>query len=196
MLPYTLASLGLDEDAVNEMITSNPCFRSFVVGYAAERDLRDRWLRRPELEYLGKPRDHDRKNKGDGLIRYNGHTIRVEAKTVQSTTIVERDGVKHGRFQIDGTGRRDVLLPDGETVFCTNLLATDIDVVAVNLYPFRYERQWAFICGKDLDRSRFAGYSEEARGQLLATTMPISEDIPAPFSTDLFEILDRYLEDA
>lgn len=144
---------------------------------------------------IEKDDDHDRKKKGDLRVSYKGREFVIETKSLQTNSIREEDGVFRGKAQCDASDRRVVKLPDGSTMNTTCLLVDEFDVLAVNIFGFFDEWRFVFALNRDLPRSTFRNYTPEQREHLLATLVPVTWP-PAPiFTTDLFVLFDRLLEE-
>lgn len=189
--PYTLGRLGLSVADVDRMVADNPSLRSVLVGHAAEHHLLNLINDDPLVQDLGKPRDHDRGDKGDRRVRYRGHDLRVESKSLQSASVRRTgDGRFTGKAQIDASDRRPVQLPDGSTIETTCLLAGELDVVAVSLYAFDHAWRFGFIPAAHLPNSTHRAYSAYQRQHLLATALTVTWPLQAPLRETLREALD------
>lgn len=188
--PYSLANLDLSLDDLDRLVAQNPSLRSFLIGYAAEHHLQAS-LADLGITDLGKPDDHDRTNKGDRLIEYEGEHFRLESKSLQSTSVAAAGDTLKARAQIDASDRRDLELPNGETVATVCLLRSDLDVVAINLYAFTYTWEFAYIDAADLPICKARHLTHEQRRYLIATSVSVTYPLQAPFSRSLPEILTR-----
>lgn len=183
---------------VNELVTDNPSLRGMVFGYAAEVKARKLWFEdHNDVTSLYKARDHDRTEKGDIFFDYKGHRIAVEVKSLQSSTVrTLPDGSLTARFQCDASDRRTVEFLDGSSIETTLLLVGEFDLLAVNLFKFTGEWTFAFAKNSDLPRctirsAKSNGYTEYQRQRLLASLMPISWPLNAPYCGEPFELLDE-----
>jgi len=60
-------------EELTEVIDRNPSLRGMILGYLAELKLEKLWLSGQRISGVIKHDDHDRKKKGDQVIRYKGH---------------------------------------------------------------------------------------------------------------------------
>ena len=190
-----LSRWELTAQDLTSLVDDNPSLRGMLLGYIAEQKLRKIWLSGDRVKYIGKFDDHDRKNKGDHVIRYRDERFVVESKSLQSR-LIERDGdTWRGRAQVDASDRRSVTLEDGSQLDTTLLMVGEFDVLAVNC--FALEQRWRFVFAKnsDLPRSSYSKYPPEVRRQLLASLVPVSWPPEPPFTDDLFEVLDQLIID-
>jgi len=181
---------------LNEIIGSNPSLRGMVFGYVAERKLRTMWFSDKRFSDVVKYRNHDRQEKGDLGLTYRGQRIRVESKSLQTATVQNTpEGGYTAKFQCDASDRRKITIPGTGTIETTCLMVGKFDLVAVNLFAFRLGWKFAFARNKDLPRSRFAGYSQEVREMLLASTMTITWPLQPPYEPEPFRLLDQIVRE-
>jgi hypothetical protein len=100
-----------------------------------------------------------------------------------------------GNFQCDASDSRSITLPNGERLKTTCLLVGEFDILAVNLFAFRGQWDFAFAYNRDLPRSTHRGYTPKQRKHLLATTMPITWPVQPPFLADPFALLDGLVKE-
>lgn len=98
-----------------------------------------------------------------------------------------------GEFQCDASDSRSVTFADQTTLKTTNLLFGEFHVLAAGLFAFREKWDFAFILNRDLPKSGNAKYTPLQRDSLIASTVPISWPIAAPFTADIYELLDKLL---
>jgi len=185
-----LERLSLSVEDLTEMVENNPSLRGMLVGYAAERKLKELWFHEP-LYWTEKPNDHDRRKKGDTSVWYDGYLFSVECKSLQSNSVRRKNEVLVAKFQCDASDRRDIKLSDGSTLTTVCLLAGEFDLVAVNCFAFEQEWNFQFAANADLPRTNHLAYPELARPQLLATLMPVTWPPAAPYSAEPYSVLDR-----
>lgn len=185
----------LSEQELSLIVESNPSLRGFLLGYVGEYKLRSLLLANPHVTALEKPDDHDRRkgNKNDFTITYKGKAIAIEVKSLQTNSLRHdsQTGVIYGSAQVDASDRRTVTLSDGSKLETTCLLAGEFDVLAVNLFQFREEWDFAFILNTDLPRSSSKKYTEFQRSELLATSIKLTYPIAAPYTLDPFQLFDE-----
>lgn len=186
---------NLSYEEVDELLTGNPSLQGMFLGYAAEVKLRSAWLTDDRIQSVRQPDPHDRTDQGDFVIAYKDVELIVEVKSLQTRTVKKTDDGLAARFQCDASDRRTVHLPTGEDLETTCLLVGEFDVLAVNLFAFTEDWVFAFAKNWDLPRSKYRGYSEEAREHLLASGMPITWPLQPPYKEDLFAVLDDLVDE-
>lgn len=175
------------------VIDGNPSLRGIMLGYVAELKLRQMWFSAGKVDGCLKPDDHDRSAKCDLVVTYKGEPFRVEVKSVQTNSIRRNEGRITARFQCDASDRREVVLPNGKRVTTTCLKTGDFDIVAVNLYAFQDKWRFAFARNCDLPRSTHKAYTPYQRKHLLASLMPITLPLEAPFREEPFSLFDEII---
>ena len=80
-----LAEWGISEKYLSDVVNDNPSVKGMIVGYIAERKLRDLLGNDPRVTGLRKDDDHDRTKKGDVTFTYRGQEFKVESKALQTT---------------------------------------------------------------------------------------------------------------
>lgn len=85
---------GISAEYFTDLVNSNPSLRGMIVGYIAERKLKDLFEHHNRTEAHRKDDDHDRTKKGDLVVTYKGEEFRIEVKSLQTNQI-------------------EVLMPDG-----------------------------------------------------------------------------------
>lgn len=189
----------LTEQELSIIIEENPSLRGFALGYVGEYKLRALLLANPHVTALKKPDDHSRVkgNKNDITIEYRGKSFTFEVKSLQTNSI-KRDAIEDrltGNVQVDASDRRPVTLSDGSKLETTCLLCGEFDILAVNLFQFREEWDFAFILNDNLPRSRSKKYTEFQREQLLATSVKVTWPIETPFLLNPFDLMDTLIDD-
>jgi hypothetical protein len=96
-----------------------------------------------------------------------------------------------GALQCDASDCRKVELPGGKAVETTCLLVDEFDIIAVGLFAFRDQWDFAFALNRDLPRTKSEKYPARLRKYLLATLVQITWPLKPPFVTDPFALLDR-----
>jgi len=189
---------NVTEAELTSVIHENPSLRGFMLGYIAEHKVRDFLNRQPNLSVLHKPDDHDRRggSKNDMIVKFMGREFSVEVKSLQTNTVSydSENGVYKGGAQVDASDRRPVTLPDGSELQTTCLLAGQFDILAVNLFQFREQWDFAFILNGDLPRSSFHKYTPYQRQHLLATMVHVTYPIRPPFTNNPVELLRKLIE--
>lgn len=180
-------------EELTRIVNDNPSLRGFLFGYVSEYKARAYFDGRKDITNLIKYDDHDRTSKGDISFHYKGREFRIEAKSLQTNSVVRTgSGSWKGKFQCDASDRREILLPNGRTVHTTCLAVGEFDIVAVSLYEFGGRWRFAFAKNSDLPHpgSRSRSVAEEDREYLIKTLIDISWPLRPPFTTDVFSLLD------
>jgi hypothetical protein len=177
------------------IIDRNPSLRGFLFGYVGEFKLRKLLFSDERTSNVHKYDDHDRRRANDLCVTYKGHEFTIEVKSLQTLSIRQNDEGYIGNFQCDASDSRIVLLPNGERLKTTCLLAGGFDLVAVNLFGFRHQWDFAFALNRDLPRSTHRGYTPEQRKYLLATSVKVTWPVEPPFVTDPFILLDQLVNE-
>lgn len=140
--------------------------------------------------------DHDRTSKGDISFHYKGKEFKIEAKSLQTNSVVQTsNGTWCGKFQCDASDRREIQLPNGHTINTTCLAVGEFDIVAVSLYAFGNQWRFAFAKNKDLPHpnNRSKNVPAEDREYLIKSSIDITWPLQAPFTTDVYSLLDEML---
>lgn len=183
----------LTENELTAIVDENPSLRGFILGYIAEYKLRSFLRSNSLVEDLRKPDDHDRSeaSQADLIVNYRGYSFKIEVKSLQTNSIKRsEDGIYSGKVQVDASDNRRVILPNGDTLTTTCLLAGEFDLLACNLFQFREQWDFAFALNRNLPRSTYKKYTEAQQQYLLATTVSVTLPVQPPFSTSPFSLLD------
>lgn len=184
------------EDLVSA-IKRAPSLRGMILGYIAEEMFEKHVL--DPLEHVGEVRsfdDHDRtQNKADRDFVYNRRRYTVQLKSVQTNSICWRTDLKvlMADVQNDGSDRRDVTLPNGNTVNATNYKIGDYDILAVPLFPFTGDWRFAYKLNSKCRLTESKKYSEEDKAYLLATTEKLFYPLNEEWTDDLLSLCDESL---
>lgn len=136
--------------------------------------------------------DDHAKTKSDRTIPYNGRRYTIQMKSMQTNSIRESDpGTFRAGVQCDGSDRRAVTLPNGNTVLTTNYVAGEFMVLATALHPFTGAWDFAFRLNSTLERTTSSKYAEADRQYLLKTMVRITWPLEEPWTTDLLGLLDQ-----
>lgn len=201
--------LDITLEELQDMNKNNGSLRGVIVGYLAEKKLRQLLESDNRFIIKGKPDDHDREIKCDLIVEYKGRDFRFESKSLQSTQIQPSKMPQfelQATVQCDASDCRDITLPNGETVNTTCLQFGDFDILAVNMYMFHHKWEFAFALNEDLPHSTFKGgrkkkngtttpiISDEALQYLMKTSIPITYPITTPFVSDPCVLLDELIK--
>ena len=185
---------NITPEELTEVVDQNPSLRGMILGYLAEFKLEKLWLSGQGISDVTKYDDHNRKKKGDRVIRYKNHELIFESKSLQTSTIEKTREGWVGKAQVDASDRRNVVLPDGSTVSTTCLLKGEFDILAVNVFAF--EDIWRFVFAKnsDLSTSNYRKYTEYQRRHLLATLVEVHWPPKAPFYDEPFTLMNEIVQ--
>jgi hypothetical protein len=180
-----------DPDYLIDILRDRPSARGLVYGFLAEIQF-GHWLHANGIPLETHVVDDDHaKTKSDRTIPYKGKRYTVQVKSMQTNRIREVEpGAFKADVQCDGSDRRDVTLPNGHKLSTTNCVVGEFMVLATTLHPFTGAWDFAFRLNSTLERSPYRGYAEEDRQYLLKTTTSITWPLEAPWTTDLFGLLD------
>ncbi len=178
-----------------ELVEKNPSLRGMILGYLAELKLEKLWLSGDDVSEVTKHDDHDRKKKGDRVIRYKGREFIFESKSLQSAMIEKTEEGWMGKAQVDASDRREVVLPDNSRVTTTCLRKGEFDILAVNIFAF--EEKWRFVFAKDSDlpTSSYRKYTPYQRQHLLATLVTVHWPPKPPFSDEPFTLMNEIIQE-
>lgn len=182
-------------EELTSVIDQNPSLRGMILGYLAEFKLEKIWFTGKEIEDCTKHDDHNRKKKGDRVIRYKGHEFIFESKSLQTNTILKTEQGWTGKAQVDASDRRLVQLPDGTTLNTTCLLKGEFDILAVNVFAFEESWRFLFARNSDLPSSRFKKYSDSQREYLLATLITVEWPPQPPFRDEPFTLMNEIIQE-
>lgn len=183
----------ISAEELTQIVNENPSLRGFMFGYVSEYKARAYFDGHSDIEKLMKYDDHDRTTKGDISFHYKGKEFKIEAKSLQTNSVVKVGADKwSGKFQCDASDRREILLPNGHTVNTTCLAVGEFDIVAVSLYAFGDQWRFAFAKNSDLPHpgTRSRNIAIEDREYLIKTLIDITWPLQAPFTTDVYSLLD------
>lgn len=169
--------------------------RGLMIGYIAEYKLRKLHFCADIFSNVHKKDDHDRKQKGDLVVTYKGREFKIECKSLQTNSIRQSEDGYDGKYQCDASDRRKVIIGK-KSVETTCLRVGEFDMIAVNLFAFQNEWQFAFALNDDLPRSTYKKYPPAIQRHLLATLMPISLPLRPPYIESPIPLLERLLDRA
>jgi hypothetical protein len=182
-------------EELTQVIDQNPSLRGMILGYLAELKLEQLWLAGDGIEDCTKHDDHDRKKKGDRVIRFKGQEFIFESKSLQTNSIKKTQDGWEGKAQVDASDRREITLPDGTTITTTCLLRNEFDILAVNVFAFEDTWRFVFAKSRDLPNSTFRGYAESQREFLLATLVTVEWPPQPPFRSEPFTLMNEILQE-
>jgi len=175
------------EDLV-QAIKRAPSLRGMMLGYIAEEMFLKFLRKNRAVSDLRQHDDHDRSmNKADVDFLIGGKRVSVQLKSIQTNSICFRSdlSILHASVQNDGSDKREVLLEDGEVVLTTNYRVGDYDVLAVPLFPFTGQWDFAYKLNRSCRRTTSTKYTANQQRQLLSTMEQITYPLTDHWSTDL-----------
>ena len=181
---------GLTPDELNFVLSERPSVRGILIGFVAEYRLQQGIFSDARIHHLRRYDDHDRSRPADFSFDYQGETITVEVKSLQTASVRRTNGGYVGRCTVDASDRRRVTLPDGSSLETTCNLAGQFDLLAINLFEFGQQWHFGFVRNGDLPRSRYRKYSEYQRQHLLATSLPVTWPLEPPIVESPFGLMD------
>jgi len=176
---------------LNEVLATRPSARGYLFGFVAEYKLTKMFFTDPRIQSLRRYDDHDRTRPGDFGFIYRGMPVNLSVKSLQTAKVKLVADVYQGSCQCDASDRRKVTLPDGTELVTTNLVVGGFDLLAVNIFYFGDTWRFAFAKNVDLPRSRGRKYTDDQRKYLLATGIPLTWPLQAPFRDEPFSLLDE-----
>lgn len=174
-------------------VKNAPSLRGMLIGYISELKYEEH-ITSLGFSNIHKPDDHDRStNKADLCFQYKNREVKVQLKSIQTNSLRwdAEQSVLRATVQNDGSDKREVILPTGNSVFTTNYKSGDYDILAVPLFPFSGEWKFAYMLNADCRHTTSSKYNEEERRFLLATTEIITYPLSQPWSENLVTILER-----
>ena len=181
---------GLTIEDLNAILSERPSARGPLVGFVSEYKLQRGVFSDARIHKLRRYDDHDRSRPADFSFEYQGQEITVEVKSLQTKSVRQNNGDYFGRCQVDASDKRMVTLPDGSELATTCLLPGKFDILAVNLFEFGHQWRFGFIRNCHLPRSRYGKYTDYQRANLLATSVPVTWPLTAPFVDTPFPLLE------
>jgi hypothetical protein len=82
-----LEEWDINEEYFTEVVRTNPSLRGMILGYIAEKKLKDLFVSSGKTKNHRKDDDHNRDKKGDLALTYQGEEIIIEVKSLQTNTI-------------------------------------------------------------------------------------------------------------
>lgn len=182
----------ISAEELTQIVDENPSLRGFIFGYVSEYKARVFFDGNSKISDLKKYDDHDRLSKGDISFQYKGREFKIEAKSLQTNSVYQENGIWKGKFQCDASDRREILLPNGHTVNTTCLAIGEFDIVAVSCYAFGDTWKFAFAKNADLPHpgTRSRNVAVEDREYLIKSLIDITWPLQPPFTTDVYSLLD------
>jgi hypothetical protein len=192
-----LEKWDLTPEQLTVLLDENPSLRGMLLGYVAEFKLKEIISSFPEISYMTKFDDHNRKKKGDLYIVYHGRAFDVESKSLQTNSIryKEEEKIWMAKTQVDASDRREIVFPSGDKLITTLLLRDEFDILAISCYALEGKWDFIFARNRDLPCSNYKGYTIEERQALIASLIPITYPPKPPFYLDLKELLNEMLEE-
>lgn len=173
-----------------------PSLRGMILGYIAE-EMFEKYVPKKygfiSSDDIEKHDDHDRKfNKSDRTIRANGRLYRVQLKSIQTNSIKRNleTGVLQADVQNDASDARTIVMHDGTKIITTCYARGDYDILAVPLFPFTGDWQYAYKRNVDCRSTNSKKYIEDHWAFLLSTTETITWPLSDDWHSNLADLLD------
>ena len=181
---------NISKEELIQLIKENSCVRGMISGYISEMKFRQFATDHPDICYCYKPRDHDRtENKADLVCDYKDKTISIQVKSIQTNSIKYKDGAYRASVQNDASDKRQITLPNNDTVLTTNYQIGEYDILAVPLFIFTNQWNFAYKLNKNCRKSKSRKYTDEQKQYLLATTETISYPLKDDWTEDFNNLL-------
>lgn len=87
IIKSVLDEWDIDETYFTSVVRDNPSLRGMILGYIAERKLKDLFISSGKTDDHRKDDDHNRDKKGDLTLNYKGEEIIIEVKSLQTNSI-------------------------------------------------------------------------------------------------------------
>ena len=186
---------AIPPESLVDAIKRAPSLRGMILGYVAElmfeRHVPGHY---PVIlsEHIEQHDDHDRtSNKSDRTITYKGRRYGVQLKSLQTNSIARdmRSGILCADLQNDASDRRRVTFPDGSSVETTCYKRGEYDILAVPLFPFTGNWEFAYKLNVNCRSCASPRYTDYQQQFLLATTERMSWPLSDDWQTDLMKLL-------
>lgn len=164
----------ISEQDLTELVDQNPSLRGILLGYVAEKKFHNAFLNHPLISEIRKDDDHDRRKKGDRTIVYNGTSVTIEVKSLQTNSVKNLgEDNWQGKAQVDASDSRLVHFPDGSNLKTTCLLRGEFDLLAINCFAFGESWRFAFALNEELPSNTYKKYTGYQRHHLLPSLITI-----------------------
>jgi hypothetical protein len=174
-----------------------PSLRGMILGYIAE-EMFEKYLRSdvPAIDEVHKHDDHNREeNKSDRSVDYRGRRYTIQLKSIQTNSIAFSNSADClvADVQNDASDRRNIPLPNGNTVHTTCYKRGEYDILAVPLFPFIQRWDFAYKLNRDCRTCTSKLYEADDLQYLLSTMEKIQWPLDESWTTDLISLLDPAL---
>ncbi len=195
----------IDEIPPDDLVASikkAPSPRGMILGYVAELMFEKHIPKHYPVilsEHIEAHDDHNREeNKSDRTIAFNGRRYGIQLKSMQTNSIGRNATtlLLQADVQNDASDRRMVTFTNAPSVETTCYKRGDYDVLAVPLFPFTGEWNFAYKRNVDCRSSESIKYSEEQRAELLATTEKITWPLSQAWTMNILDLLDDQIGSA
>lgn len=185
--------LDITNKNLNKLLDSNPSLRGMIMGYLAEIKLKEMWFdKNKNINNVQKADDHNRDIKADWIIEYKNKKYTIEVKSIQTNSIKilknNENSYLKGKYQCDASDSRIIHLKN-KSIKTTCIKKGQFDILAINLYPFTGNWEFAFIINEDIPTTNYHKYSKETQKQLLKGTMTISYPFSKPYYDNIYTLL-------
>lgn len=177
-----------------QIVKATPSLRGMIAGNIAELKFLQHMHTFKGFSDFYKPDDHNRlENKIDLRFKYKNRFVTIQLKSIQTNTIKwdAKNNCLKCKVQNDGSDKRDVQLPNGRVVSTTNYKFGDYDILAVPLFPFTGEWNFAYLLNRECTPTTSTKYSAKNRQYLIRTTECLTYPLSGRWSMDIKETIDR-----
>ena len=186
---------AVDPERLVDIIKQTPSLRGMVTGYLSEEMFEKHILEdNNKIDDIRSHDDHNRKfNKIDRDFIYNERRYGIQIKSIQTNSVCWRSDLNClvADVQNDGSDKRTVHLPNGNAIQTTNYKIGEYDILAVPLFPFTGEWNYAYKKNKDCRRTQSSKYTKDDRQYILASTEQIHYPLRNEWTTDLLSLCDN-----
>lgn len=185
-----LTQWGIDLTELSSLVDRNPSLRGFLFGYVAQDRLISTLKSNPAITSVTKADDHDRKKKGHIVANYKGSEIRLEARSLQISSIKVFDSGFTGSVQCDASDRREITVKS-HSVTTTCLKVDDFDVLATCVFPFTGKWEFMYCLSENLPRSTYKKYPVDVQKVLIQGNVRVKWPAVSPFVLDPLPLFEK-----
>lgn len=170
-----------------------PSLRGMILGYIAE-EMFEKHLRSDisAIDEIHKHDDHNREeNKSDRSVDYKGRRYTIQLKSIQTNSIAFSTSANClvADVQNDASDRRNIRLPNENTVHTTCYKRGEYDILAVPLFPFTLKWEFAYKLNKHCRTCTSKLYEADDLQYLLSTMEKIQWPLDESWTSDLVSLL-------
>lgn len=179
-----------------ELASENSLYRGFSFGYVAERKFMEHLKDKYSIDNAYKPKDRDHTHGHcDCIFDYQGQIVRIQIKSIGTPTIKYKNNKLWAHVSNDGSDKRNVTLPNGDTVHTCSYVVDGYDILAVPTLLFTEDWNFVYKLNRNCRRKTHGNFTEEQKQYLLATSEEICWPLNDEWSTDLIETIKELRND-